>query len=318
MKSGYGNFIKKVAAAGAPPINDQGQIIFDHEEVYVQLIFKSAVDIDDTTGITNKNIKLSNDQVTNGTFSGLYKVMTVDSEFKQGKFEQTLSLIRMPDSMIDSTAGTTTPGSGAVVSTATGTAQSDTVPGVKPAAAATISPAQNATLTGLANGSATLPVLAVAGAGTTAAADQPSTAAAANVNATQVDIQETPIPDNTVAVQELAAAEQELKLLGRKQQSESTQFNSGLRKIVLNDELTQVEKDKQVLAYRVSYIDIINALISQYLALIAKIDGVIGGAAPGTLRTEAQILRITLTTQFEELNNSRINNAEAIKRLQGR
>lgn len=319
VQSGYGNFIKKVAAAGAPPINDQGQIIFDHEEVYVQLIFKSAVDIDDTTGITNKNIKLSNDQVTNGTFSGLYKVMTVDSEFKQGKFEQTLSLIRMPDSMLDSTASASTPNSGAVVSTATSTAQSDTVPGVKPAAAVANSPvAQDATLTGIANGSATSPVPAVAGAGTTAAADQPSTAAAANVNATQVDIQETPIPDNTVAVQELAAAEQELKLLGRKQQSESTQFNSGLRKIVLNDELTQVEKDKQVLAYRVSYIDIINALISQYLALIAKIDGVIGGAAPGTLRTEAQILRITLTTQFEELNNSRINNAEAIKRLQGR
>lgn len=319
MQSGYGAVVKKVDAAGAPPINNQGQIIFDHEEVYVQILVKSAVDIDDATGITNKTVQLSNGQVANGTFSGLYKVMTVDSEFKQGKFEQTLNLIRMPDSVLDSTAGVSTTSSGAVVSTATSTAQPNNVPSVKPAAVVSNSPvAQDATLTGIANGSATSPVPTVAGAGTTTAADQPSTAAAANVNATQVDIQQQPIPDNTVAVQDLAAAEEELQLLGRKQQSEITQFNSGLRKIVLNDELTQVEKDKQVLAYRVSYIDIINALISQYPALIAKIDGVISGAAPGQVRTEAQILRINLTMRFDELNNSRINNAEAIKRLQGR
>jgi uncharacterized protein YnzC (UPF0291/DUF896 family) len=245
--------------------------------------------------------------------------MTVESEFKQGKFEQTLSLIRMPDSMIDSTASASTPSSGAVVSTATSNAQSDTVPGVKPAAAVANSPvAQDATLTGIANGSATSPVPAVAGAGTTAAADQPSTAAAANVNNTQVNIQETPTPDNTVAIQEVAAIEKELKLLDREQDSAISNFNSGLRKIVLNDELTQVEKDKQVLAYRVSYLDTVNAIYSQYIALIGKIDGVISKLAPGKVKTEAQLLRITLGENVKDIRNSGTNNIEAIKRLQGR
>ena len=319
VQSGYGAVINKVNAPGAPPINESGQIIFDHEEVYVQILVKSAVDIDDATGITNKTVKLSNGQVANGTFSGLYKIMTVESEFKQGKFEQTLSLIRMPDSMIDSTASASTPSSGAVVSTATSTAQSDTVPGVKPAAAVANSPvAQDATLTGIANGSATSPVPAVAGAGTTAAADQPSTAAAANVNNTQVNIQETPTPDNTVAIQEVAAIEKELKLLDREQDSAISNFNSGLRKIVLNDELTQVEKDKQVLAHRVSYLDTVNAIYSQYIALIGKIDGVISKLAPGKVKTEAQLLRITLGENVKDIRNSGTDNIEAIKRLQGR
>jgi hypothetical protein len=221
--------------------------------------------------------------------------------------------------MIDSTAVASTPSSGAVVSTATSTAQSDAVPGVKPAATVTTSPvARDATLTGIANGSATSPVPAVAGAGTTAAADQPSTAAAANVNAAQVDIQQQPIPDNTVAVQELAAAEEELKLLGREQNSAISNFNSGLRKIVLNDELTQIEKDKQVLAHRVSYVDTLNAIYSQYIDLIGKIDGVISKSAPGKVKTEAQLLRITLDENLKDIRNSDTNNTEAIKRLRGR
>jgi hypothetical protein len=180
------------------------------------------------------------------------------------------------------------------------------------------SAAQDATLTGIANGSATSPVPAVAGAGTTAAADQPATVAAANVNDTQVNIQETPTPDNTVAMQAVAAIEKELKLLYREQNSAISNFNSGLRKIVLNDELTQIEKDKQVLAYRVSYVDTINAIYSQYIDLIGKIDGVISKSAPGKVRTEAQLLRITLRENFNDIGNSGTDNVEAIKRLRGR
>ena len=318
VQSGYGNFIKKVAAAGAPPINGQGQIIFDHEEVYVQLIFKSAVDIDDTTGITNKNIKLSNDQVTNGTFSGLYKVMTVDSEFKQGKFEQTLSLIRMPDSMIDSTAGTTTPGSGAVVSTATGTAQSDTVPGVKPDAAATNSPAQDATLTGIANGSATSPVPAVAGAGTTAAPNQPATAAAANVNATQVNIQQQPTPNSTNGIQDFAAIKQEAKILDAKTEAANARFQAELKKIVNNDELTQVEKNKQeralldergnaLIEAQLGY-SRLNTKLGKIIAKMAKVD---------TFGPEASLER-DLQDREDNAKNNLTNNYYAIDRIRRR
>ena len=95
---------------GQAPINQAGQIIFDNEEVYVQLIVKGAIDIDDTIGITNRVLKLSNGQSTTGSFSGLYKVQIVTNEFSRGKFEQVLELIRLPDDLVDleNSAGTNT------------------------------------------------------------------------------------------------------------------------------------------------------------------------------------------------------------------
>ena len=315
-QSGYGAVINKVNAPGAPPINESGQIIFDHEEVYVQILVKSAVDIDDATGITNKTVKLSNGQVANGTFSGLYKIMTVESEFKQGKFEQTLSLIRMPDSMIDSTAGTTTPGSGAVVSTATGTAQSDNVPGVKPDAAVANSPvAQDATLTDLANGSATSPVPAVAGAGTTAAPNQPATAAAANVNNTQVNIQQQPNPNSTNGTQDFAAIEQEVKILDAKTEAASAQFQAELKKIVNNDELTQVEKDKQERALRDERSFTLTLAVLGYSRLNTKLGKIIAKMAKvDTFGPEATLER-GLQDREDNLKNDRTNNNYAIDRI---
>lgn len=90
------------SSSTTPPVNiDTGQIIFDFEEVYVQLIVKGVIDIDDTIGITNKTITLSNGQKTNGSFSGAYKVQSVTSEFTKGKFEQVLDLIRVPDELAE-------------------------------------------------------------------------------------------------------------------------------------------------------------------------------------------------------------------------
>jgi hypothetical protein len=90
------------SSSTAPPINvNTGQIIFDSEEVYVQLIVKGVIDIDDTIGITNKSITLSNGQTTNGSFSGVYRVQTVTSEFTKGKFEQIVDLIRVPDDLVE-------------------------------------------------------------------------------------------------------------------------------------------------------------------------------------------------------------------------
>ena len=86
----------------APFVKDgplAGQIIFDTEQVYVRLNIKNAVDINDSTGITNFQEVLSNGRSTNGSFSGIYKVLTVQSEFTRGQFTQTLDLIRMPDEL---------------------------------------------------------------------------------------------------------------------------------------------------------------------------------------------------------------------------
>lgn len=81
------------------PINENGQILFDAEQVYVKLTFKNAVDINDKIGIVNKQELLQNGRRTDGTFTGIYKVLTVESDFSRGQFTQTLDLIRMPDSL---------------------------------------------------------------------------------------------------------------------------------------------------------------------------------------------------------------------------
>jgi len=113
------DYEKTTTKIGEQPINEAGQIIFDNEEVYVQLIVKGAIDIDDTIGITNKVVKLSNGQSTTGSFSGLYKVQIVTSEFSKGKFEQTVEMIRVPDDLIESddSAGVTKFNSGSPVNT---------------------------------------------------------------------------------------------------------------------------------------------------------------------------------------------------------
>jgi hypothetical protein len=299
-QDGYGAVINKVNAPGAPPINESGQIIFDHEEVYVQILVKSAVDIDDATGITNKTVKLSNGQVANGTFSGLYKVMTVESEFKQGKFEQTLSLIRMPDSMIDSTASASTPSSGAIVSTATSTAQPDNVPGVKPAAAVTTSPAaQNAILTGIANGSATSPVPAVA----------------TNVNNTQVNIQQQPTPNSTDAIQELAAIDKEIEILDAQTEAANARFQAEIKKIVNNDKLTQVERDKQERALRDERSTPLAQAWLDYGRLKTKLSKIIDKMAPGKTKSDANFRSIGLNIKEADANNDRNNNDDAISRI---
>jgi hypothetical protein len=81
------------------PIAENGQILFDAEQVYVRVDVKNAVDINDAIGIVNKQDTLSNGRRTDGTFSGIYKVLTVQSEFSRGTFTQTLDLIRIPDAL---------------------------------------------------------------------------------------------------------------------------------------------------------------------------------------------------------------------------
>ena len=98
----YAAAVNKGSSSDSPAVNiNSGQIIFDAEEVYVQLLVKGVIDIDDTIGITNKSVTLSNGQSTNGSFSGIYRVMTVSSELSRGKFEQVLDLIRVPDDLVE-------------------------------------------------------------------------------------------------------------------------------------------------------------------------------------------------------------------------
>lgn len=81
------------------PISSNGQILFDAEEVYVRLDVKNFVDINDSIGIVNKQDTLLNGRTTNGSFSGVYKVLRVRSDFIKGKFTQTLSMVRIPENL---------------------------------------------------------------------------------------------------------------------------------------------------------------------------------------------------------------------------
>lgn len=80
----------------------------DAGEIYCYVTFKTPVDFSDTTGMYD----LSNtNKFHTSEFSGYYKILTVDSEFRQGKFTQTLTMIRYPmqDSPNVSASQKTTP-----------------------------------------------------------------------------------------------------------------------------------------------------------------------------------------------------------------
>jgi hypothetical protein len=96
----YADFIsRRTGNTSNTPIGANGQILFDAEQVYVELNVKNAVDINDSIGIVNKQDILMNGRTTNGTFSGIYKVLTVNSEFSRGQFTQTLDIVRIPDAL---------------------------------------------------------------------------------------------------------------------------------------------------------------------------------------------------------------------------
>jgi hypothetical protein len=64
-------------------------LVMDSGEIYCYVTFKTPVDIDETTGLLRKDSKY-----VESVFSGYFRVMTVQSEFQNGKFVQTIDLIR--------------------------------------------------------------------------------------------------------------------------------------------------------------------------------------------------------------------------------
>lgn len=72
-------------------------LVFDDGELYVYVNFESPNDINDATGLAIPGVTLYGQRnYQYSAFSGVYKVITVDNEFRQGKFEQTLDLVRLP------------------------------------------------------------------------------------------------------------------------------------------------------------------------------------------------------------------------------
>jgi hypothetical protein len=85
-------YAPSVAMSGADlRLTPNGSLRTDYQEIYVKVLFRTPVDIDEATGMMDfgTNYRTS-------VFSGLYKVLTISSEFRTGQFTQTLDLIRLP------------------------------------------------------------------------------------------------------------------------------------------------------------------------------------------------------------------------------
>ena len=77
-------------------LTPDGSIKMDGGEVYVNLTFRTPVDVDETTGLmqfTNENIL---GPMQTSLFSGLYRILKVKNQFRSGQFTQELELIRLP------------------------------------------------------------------------------------------------------------------------------------------------------------------------------------------------------------------------------
>ena len=79
----------------SPPtsqLTPNNSLYYDGGELYVNIIFQSPIDYDESTGLAIPNLG----NYTYNLFNGIYKIITVENNFRQGKFEQTLNLIRLP------------------------------------------------------------------------------------------------------------------------------------------------------------------------------------------------------------------------------
>lgn len=260
MQKTYASAIDSTRAPGTPPINaNANQIIFDTEQVYVQLIVKGTVDINDDIGITNKKITLSNGQTADGSFSGIYKVQIVTSEFSRGKFEQTLDLIRMPDEITEVTQETkkeniTTPAikeaSTNTVTVAQGTDRFAAMD--RDNSAALNRPAVDPALKDIAQGPATNASSPSAGAGRPSQSDQPSAANPTNVNESAVQLQATSTKANEEAAVEEKVKEFNTKIddLSKQRLTKVNEFSTALDELNANNSISPQDKLQKELKLR--------------------------------------------------------------------
>ena len=87
--SGMGNYSAK-GVVGYNNITSDGSVNYQNGQVTVEVNFRTPVDINMDTGFYNFG-----DTKPVAQFSGLYNVISVDSEFVRGKFKQMLKMIRI-------------------------------------------------------------------------------------------------------------------------------------------------------------------------------------------------------------------------------
>lgn len=113
-----------------------GSLPFDGGEIYADIIFKSEIDFDPSTGLANPPLSGANPY--GPSFSGRYRVLTIDSTFSKGKFEQVLKLSKYTDQEKTALAATLAPADRSSSSSATSTASATTTPAATPTATSTV------------------------------------------------------------------------------------------------------------------------------------------------------------------------------------
>ena len=202
-RGGYDEF--KQGIATDLPINNTGQIVFDTNQVYVQLLVKSATDIDDTTGIVdpNKADTLSTGYKLDSTFSGVYQVLTVESSLAQGQFEQNLQIIKIPNALSDEVENTDVTDATNNISfiTANDTNQNAvTAPAQQPVNVLGIAGNDITALVEASNSPDPGVFPIVNGEGVSESAQQPTQSSPANINNTTVEIQQNPPFSNPAGI----------------------------------------------------------------------------------------------------------------------
>jgi hypothetical protein len=82
-----------IKTPGQQFVEDTGSLTMDEGEIYCEVTFKTPTDVNDKTGLYDLNTA---GKYRKSEFSGYYKVLTVESTFANGKFLQTLNLVRYP------------------------------------------------------------------------------------------------------------------------------------------------------------------------------------------------------------------------------
>lgn len=85
-------FYNQNALTTVGQLTPNGSLYTDSGELYVYLLFRFPVDYNEETGLAIP----ANSQFNRSEYSGVYKIIKVDSEFSKGKFEQVLELVRLP------------------------------------------------------------------------------------------------------------------------------------------------------------------------------------------------------------------------------
>lgn len=93
----YRTPLTSIIATPEKPSSDErllpnnSSLVMDNGEIYAQVLFRTPVDVDESTGLMefDSNYK-------NSLFSGLYRVVEVTSYFRGGQFTQELEMARLP------------------------------------------------------------------------------------------------------------------------------------------------------------------------------------------------------------------------------